>query len=72
MRGEDLRKASWQRCAKEFELKMELSNGLVHKFGGFQRDVSIDVVDDDSLFKSLLMCHPGCPFCRALTPSPIP
>ncbi|KAI8622010.1 structure-specific recognition protein-domain-containing protein [Chytriomyces sp. MP71] len=38
MRGPDIRRATWLRCAKEFELRIELANGNVHKFDGFSRD----------------------------------
>ncbi|KAI9342529.1 hypothetical protein BDR26DRAFT_801828 [Obelidium mucronatum] len=43
MRGQDIRRSVWQRCAKDFELRIELANGTVHKFDGFSRD-SFDAV----------------------------
>ncbi|KAJ3065924.1 FACT complex subunit [Podochytrium sp. JEL0797] len=50
MRGQDIRSAVWQRCAKDFELRIELNSGAVHKFDGFSRD-SFDAVSD-ALFKN--------------------
>ncbi|KAJ3118075.1 FACT complex subunit [Phlyctochytrium bullatum] len=38
-----IKKAHWLRCAREFELRIELNSGVAHKFDGFQRD-SFDVV----------------------------
>ncbi|KAJ3219676.1 FACT complex subunit [Dinochytrium kinnereticum] len=38
-----IRKATWLRCSRDFELKIELDNGTIHKFDGFQRD-SYDIV----------------------------
>ncbi|KAJ3099368.1 FACT complex subunit [Phlyctochytrium planicorne] len=40
-----IRKASWYRCSRDFELRVELDNGIVHKFDGFQRD-SFEVVEE--------------------------
>ncbi|KAJ3108305.1 FACT complex subunit [Physocladia obscura] len=45
MRGQDIRRAWWQRCAREFELRIELSSGQVHKFDGFPRDTFEAVAD---------------------------
>ena len=39
MRGEDIRDAMWQRCARGFEIRIELQNGVVYKFDGFEREV---------------------------------
>ncbi|KAJ3352135.1 FACT complex subunit [Entophlyctis luteolus] len=38
MRAQDIRRAVWLRCARDFELRIELSSGQVHKFDGFPRD----------------------------------
>ncbi|KAJ3323186.1 FACT complex subunit [Blyttiomyces sp. JEL0837] len=45
MRGNEIRSAQWYRCARDFELRVEMVNGIVYRFDGFQRD-SFDLLSD--------------------------
>ncbi|KAJ1540433.1 FACT complex subunit [Cladochytrium tenue] len=45
MAPKDIKRASWQRCARGYELRIETSNGLVHRFDGFQTE-SFDLLAD--------------------------
>ncbi|KAI9322058.1 hypothetical protein DFJ73DRAFT_875721 [Zopfochytrium polystomum] len=45
MASKDIKRASWQRCARDYELRVEMANGLVHKFDGFPKE-SFDLLAD--------------------------
>ncbi|KAJ3266266.1 Iron-sulfur clusters transporter atm1, mitochondrial [Chytriomyces hyalinus] len=45
MRADEIRHTAWLRCAKDFQLRIELANGNVFKFDGFPRE-SFDAVAD--------------------------